>query len=205
MKIWFRIGPDQGNEQDGPQPPERYRSTFTVSICEGGRFNWVRSLQARPPSRQTVPTAKIFREIPLAGFLTVQRDTRLASRTLSRGAHFSGISNRFWCENRNYRKQTIKPFLTGARTAIRDLRFLTLFIDSFAISDHRRWLRTRRFFQPGRTTSTRFWSKSRSYRKQMVKPLLPGATTTCRDLALRRMLLLPGEIATNELHRTHPE
>jgi hypothetical protein len=31
----------------------------------------------------------------------------------------SDISNRFWAKNRTYRKQTIKPCLTGARTAIR--------------------------------------------------------------------------------------
>jgi hypothetical protein len=29
--------------------------------------------------------------------------------------------------------------------------------------------------------STRFWSKSRSHRKQMTKPFLPGATTTTRQ------------------------
>jgi hypothetical protein len=29
--------------------------------------------------------------------------------------------------------------------------------------------------------STRFWSKSRSHRKQMTKPFLPGATTTSLD------------------------
>src|ERR1700732_1968252 len=113
MKIWSRIGPEQGNEQAGPLPPERYRSAnpnmrflrrFTVSIRERGRFSGARPLQAHPPSRQTVPTAKKFREIPLSGFLTVQRDLRLRSRT--RDAHFSGISNRFWPKNRSYRKQT---------------------------------------------------------------------------------------------------
>ncbi len=36
-------------------------------------------------------------------------------------------------------------------------------------------------FQSGCTTSTRFWSKSRSYRKQTIKPFLPGATTAPQD------------------------
>ena len=39
-------------------------------------------------------------------------------------------------------------------------------------------------FQSGCTTSTRFWSKSRSYRKQTIKPFLPGATTAPRDFQL---------------------
>jgi hypothetical protein len=38
--------------------------------------------------------------------------------------------------------------------------------------------------QSGCTTSTRFWSKSRSYRKQATKPFLPGATTAPRDFSL---------------------
>ena len=41
---------------------------------------------------------------------------------------FSGISNRFWPKNRSYRKQTIKPLLTGARTAISDLRLLPVLL-----------------------------------------------------------------------------
>ena len=179
MKIWSRIGPDQGNEQDGPQPLERYRSAnpnvrflrpFTVGICEGGRFSGARPLQAHPPSRQTLPTAKKFREIPLSGFLTVQRDARLRSRT--RDAHFSGISNRFWPKNRCYRKQTIKPCLTGARTHIRRFGFLALFADKFHASNRRRRLKTERFFQSGSTTSNRNWPTNRSYRKQTTKPFL---------------------------------
>ena len=34
--------------------------------------------------------------------------------------------------------------------------------------------------------STRFWSKSRSYRKQTIKPLLPGATTAQCDAPFLR-------------------
>jgi hypothetical protein len=39
------------------------------------------------------------------------------------------------------------------------------------------------FLQCAHTISTRFWSKSRSYRKQTTKPFLPGATTACSDTA----------------------
>src|SRR6202034_1884237 len=39
---------------------------------------------------------------------------------------------------------------------------------------------TRRFSRSACSTSTRFWSKSRSCRKQTIKPFLPGATTRFR-------------------------
>ena len=39
-------------------------------------------------------------------------------------------------------------------------------------------------FQSGCTTSTRFWPKSRSYRKQTIKPFLLGATTAPREFQL---------------------
>ena len=37
------------------------------------------------------------------------------------------ISNRFWPKNRSYRKEAIKPFLTGARTAFRVAQFRSEF------------------------------------------------------------------------------
>jgi hypothetical protein len=43
-------------------------------------------------------------------------------------AQLSGKSNRNWPTNRSYRKQTIKPSLTGTRTAISNLRFLASFL-----------------------------------------------------------------------------
>jgi tetratricopeptide (TPR) repeat protein len=44
-----------------------------------------------------------------------------------------------------------------------------------------------RFWSQNRI-STRFWPKSRSYRKQNTKPFLPGATTSYRDLLLLAQL-----------------
>jgi len=41
------------------------------------------------------------------------------------------------------------------------------------------------FLQSAHTISTRFWSKSRSCRKQTTKPFLPGATTACSETAFR--------------------
>jgi hypothetical protein len=196
MKIWSRIGPDQGNEQDGPQPPERHRSAnpkvrflrpLTVSIREGGRFSGARPLLAQPPSRQTVPTAKKFREIPLFGSQTVQRDARSASRALSRDVQFCDVSNRFWRKNRSYRKQTTKPCLTGARTAIGDARFSRDFASLYpACPDEGKELSRRgmlslnplfesRTRQPDvqfSDKSNRSWRANRSYRKQTIKPSL---------------------------------
>jgi hypothetical protein len=37
--------------------------------------------------------------------------------------------------------------------------------------------------------STRFWPKSRSYRKQTIKPCLPGARTTFSDLSIQHSFL----------------
>jgi|ERR1700728_279876 len=46
---------------------------------------------------------------------------RLALSAFGKGfAPRNYISNRFWAKNRRYGKQTIKPCLTGARTAIRN-------------------------------------------------------------------------------------
>jgi hypothetical protein len=42
--------------------------------------------------------------------------TALAARESRKNLQFSGISNRFCAKNRSYRKQTIKPSLTGSRT-----------------------------------------------------------------------------------------
>src|SRR5271163_1292648 len=118
MKIWFRIGADQNNGQDGPQSPERYRSVdstvrflapFTVlaltgegSTCEGSRSSEARRLRA----------------LPLASTPLLPRHPGLKSGTnLSEIRQFPDISNRFWLKNRSYRKQTIKPCLTGSRIA----------------------------------------------------------------------------------------
>ena len=118
MKIWFRIGPDQGREQNGPQPPARYSSAhtavrfldpFTVlaligegSTCEGSRFNGARRLRALPLAPKP---------------LLPRYSARKSGTNLSEIRQSSAISNRFLLKNRSYRKQTIKPCLTGSRIA----------------------------------------------------------------------------------------
>ena len=131
MKICFRIGPDQGREQNGPQPPARYSSAhtavrfldpFTVlaligegSTCEGSRFNGARRLRA----------------LPLAPIPLLPRQHRAKSSTkLGESEQLSDKSNRNWPKYRSYRKQTIKPCLTGARTAQCRARFSTAKLQS---------------------------------------------------------------------------
>jgi hypothetical protein len=193
MKIWFRIGAEQGNGQDGSHPPERYRSAhskaraidflrrgavccarFSVSdqrhpLADTRSLAAVpspRKFQARSASPKTFPTPEKRRELP----------------------HFSGISNRFWPKNRSYRKQMIKPCLTGARTAISDLRLLhpgwfsgTRFSRDFASKLSRIGMLSReplfesRMLQRGvqfSDKSNRNWPANRSYRKQKTKPFL---------------------------------
>jgi hypothetical protein len=54
--------------------------------------------------------------------------------------------------------------------------------------------------------STRFWSKSRSYRKQTTKPFLPGATTTTRQAPphaiCESLSTMPGTFERPQIRRT---
>jgi hypothetical protein len=68
--------------------------------------------QPQPVGHRTAPTSKRPREI----------------------TQFSGISTRFWSKSRSCRKQTIKPFLPGARTAQCDALFLRDFCANFALA-----------------------------------------------------------------------
>ncbi len=62
------------------------------------------------------------------------------------------------------------------------------------------------FLQTGCTTSTRFWSKSRRYRKQMIKPFLPGVTTACRETGSTSNFQISAAFLYNKLrsHRKAP-
>jgi hypothetical protein len=99
-------------------------------------------------------------------------------------AKWAPTSNRQWPANRSYRKQTTKPFLTGARTHIRLSPNFTKIAHDFATFESQNtelplwnplW-KTRRFLQSG-GTSNRNWTKNRSCRKQAIKPRLTGART----------------------------
>jgi hypothetical protein len=119
MKIWFRIGPDRGSEQDGQQPLEHYRSAhstvrfldpFTLlaltkdgNIYEGSRFSGARLLQAQP----VAPTPLLSRQ-----------HRAKSSAKLGENDQFSDESNRNWPKKRSCRKQTSKPCLTGAKLHI---------------------------------------------------------------------------------------
>jgi len=202
MKIRFRIGADQRNEHDGPQPPERYSSAdsrarfldpFTLlaltkerNICERLRLSRARLLQAQA----VAPTPLLSRQ-----------HRAKSSAKLGESEQFSDKSNRNWPKNRSHRKQTVKPCLTGARIAHSDLRLLHpgwfsgkrfsrnsaslhLACPDKGWELSRRGMLSRDQLFESRTLqrevqfssiSTRIWSKSRSHRKQTIKPLLPGS------------------------------
>src|ERR1700677_4248578 len=160
MKSWFRIGPDQGNEQDGPQPPERYSSAdptvrfldpFTVlaltaegRICEGSRFSGARFLRPFTP-------------------LALTRKGRLCE-----GGRFSDV--RFLhsftvsaCEGSRF---------SGAR------RFRALPLAPTPLLPRQPGLKSGTNLSEIRQfpdISNRFCLKNRSYRKQTTKPCLTGS------------------------------
>jgi hypothetical protein len=102
MKICFRIGA----EQDGSQQPKRYRSARVKAQLRPRRFSGARLLAAQPVSRQTTPTTK----------------DSLKTERIFRSGH--ATSDWYWPKNRSYRKQAIKPCLTGTRIACEDFDFL---------------------------------------------------------------------------------
>ena len=130
------------------------------------------------------------------GCLTQKNETILAK--------WAPTSNRFWAKNRSYRKQTIKPCLTGTRTHIRvSLNFTKIAQDFAAFESQntelapwnplwnlrryplwnpqwnpfwkmRRFLQTDRPLLPG---SDQNIENDVTHRKQSTQNFLPGATT----------------------------
>jgi len=98
----------------------------------------------------------------------------------SRG--ISGISNRFWAKNRTYRKETIKPCLTGARTAIKLFEIRQISGHNRAAlnpQSHKRFVIFSAFL-PG---SAQYIECDVTHSKQTTAPFLPGATTAHYRLA----------------------
>ena len=96
----------------------------------------------------------------------------------------SGISNRFWPKNRSYRKQTIKPLLTGSRFAHKLFEICQISTQNLAPD---RLIKTPRFsdssaFLPG---SAQNIENDVTSRKQTTGKFLPGATTTHPRLAVQ--------------------
>jgi hypothetical protein len=88
-----------------------------------------------------------------------------------------GISNRFWAKNRTYRKQTIKPLLTGSRFAYKPFEIRQVSTQNLAPENLRKTPRFSDFsaFLPG---SAKNIECDVTYSKQTTAPFLPGATTT---------------------------
>ena len=82
-----------------------------------------------------------------------------------------------------HRKQTAAPRSNRELSTI--LLYHNLIHSDFRIVAHSK-PRNDADFQSGCTASNRFWSKSRSSRKQNIKPFLPGATTAHNDSQVSR-------------------
>jgi hypothetical protein len=260
MKIWIRIGA----EREGPRPPKqriapastkvRFLRPFTLlalaregSSCEGERPSRARLSRPRRISRERfLQAGRAGRKRLFAALPDTQKAAPATRKSLTNERFFAKwapTSNRFWVKNRSYRKQKIKPRLTGTRTAIWDFGFLALFARGPAPNFEQRQFRVtrpllaqptsqrtvsttrnpreiERFYEGSCTTSNRNWPTNRSCRRQTIKPCLTETRTASSDMRFlhhflrqqdvrqslrRRMLLLPGETATNGLHRTHPE
>jgi len=111
-------------------------------------------------------------------------------------AKWAPTSNRFWPTNRSYRKQIIKPCLTGTRTHIRLSLNFTKIAQDFATFESQsaelpRWKlwnplwnppsKTMRFLQGDRPLlpgSDQNIENDVTQRKQRTQKFLPGATTT---------------------------
>jgi hypothetical protein len=89
------------------------------------------------------------------------------------------ISNRFWLINRSYRKQTIKPLLTGSRFAYKLFEIRQVFTQNLAPENLRETPRFSDFnaFLPG---SAQNIESDVTYSKQRTGEFLPGATTASR-------------------------
>src|SRR5580704_17613245 len=79
------------------------------------------------------------------------------------------ISNRFWSKNRSYRKQTIKPRLTGSRIVIRHFG-----IPSHSVAQRSSFCKWSRPLLSG---SAQNIENDVTYSKQTIGKFLPGATT----------------------------
>jgi len=135
MKMWIGIGAEQDGEQSPQQhcsvnPPLSWSPRGPVS----GYMPPTQNPTGQPPRRGTACCARCSaadqrhsltasRTVPsVASWLRLQPQPT-SSRTLParekriETAQCSAISNRFWPKNRSYRKQTIKPRLTGSRIA----------------------------------------------------------------------------------------
>jgi hypothetical protein len=86
------------------------------------------------------------------------------------------ISNRFWLTNRSYRKQKIKPLLTGSRFAHKLLEIRQVSTQNLAPEDLQKTPKfsDSRAFLPGSAQNV---ENDVTYSKQRIGEFLPGATT----------------------------
>ena len=94
------------------------------------------------------------------------------------------ISNRFWSKNRSYRKQSIKPRLTGSRIDIRHFE-----IPSHSVAQQSGFSKWSRPLLSESDTQTEFVA---THRKQKTVKFLTGATTHISDFTLSQNSVTAG-------------
>jgi hypothetical protein len=144
MKIWFRTGAEQGGEQSArqyssanptspklPCPPQRPVSSDALPAKNPADHSLRRGVGACALFASPCPE-HLRRGMTSRGCahsnVSGQRHPLACGRSLPavalhRRMEFPDISTRFCARNRTYTKQTIKPCLTGARTAQCRARF----------------------------------------------------------------------------------
>src|ERR1700723_1456484 len=138
------------------------------------------------------PLSDRFSQRDFANF-SAQNMGRLTQKNETALAKWAPTSNRFWLTNRCYRKQTIKPRLTEARTHISLSQNFTRIAQDFATLESQNtelplwnplwnplW-KTRRFLPSDRQLlpgSDQNVENDVTQRKQRTRKFLPGATTT---------------------------
>jgi len=152
MKIWFRTNPEHGSDKAGDQSRWQDRPVDPMSLwsllcpvssgtplIENRADHSLRrgaaccarysAANVHHPSADACATPAPVDPRHFKRNVAARRQV-VQPKTYAETGQFSYISNRFWPKNRSYRKQTIKPRLTGARNPISNLQFLAPFLAS---------------------------------------------------------------------------
>jgi hypothetical protein len=140
MRIRFRIGPEQRNEQGnghgGKQSPPQDCLVHPPSSCSPRCL-----VSSRPPPTENPVDHSLRRGTACCARCSTADQCHSLAHTRSAVpttkncreiTQLSGISTRFWSKSRSYRKQKTKPCLPGSRIAQCEVLFLLDSCASFA-------------------------------------------------------------------------
>jgi hypothetical protein len=154
-------------------------------MAHGRRASWTGRprprIRHRPPqgfARLLQPGARLTGSSNFSPLSTTPASSwRLILERSSR--RISDVSNRFWVKNRTYRKQTIKPRLTGARMHIRILEILQISVQNLAVFNpqrHAQFVNFRAFL----TETAQYSEIVVTHSKQTTRIFLTETRIACR-------------------------